>query len=606
MELLFDFINHRNADLRLISEQTLDSILRHLMSELSSSRVVVVLMCEIKRNGAARSLTAAISRLAHVVKHIKPNRAGAIGVHLIVALLSIARRPEEAVQSALEKNLPSIFAVLGHELPSQRCDGAIALYELALENLELSGTANRAAAIIICQLSSFLPNILRKAFKQFSKNLALADDQNGKVGLVGTLNSLRLLWPIIMAHKTELDIDAIHNMIRDTLRCVYSNRSEVVVASLELLERLLFYIPQLQVSAFFPQLVTTPHGALLEDDIKSQLTIVSSSAYAASQLSSLRASPVDSVFDAPSPLTFGDCTSENDRPLELSPDTENADSEPRTGSSCAEDEEILDPLRHNDVFDELDVETRSLEAATASEASSCHMDGTAIPISLPPDISNASFITYTAVLLARRFLLADQCLRLIPDREARVSHKILAMNCLSSLALYLPNFFDIPLRPPGGLGVQCLRDIELFLCHDDDQLKAATITTIVAATQASSRSRSAPSTDSPWLFMKCVLECVRSRRAQSSRALLSALKTAGRVVYQSNLTDRICEFACENYRDNYFLLRVAVVEYLASIDWCVAESSSRCLPDDVINVYLRLLADEDPRVRKAAADNLPL
>lgn len=48
-----------------------------------------------------------------------------------------------------------------------------ALYEVALENLELSGTANRAAAVIICQLSSFLPNIFCKAFKQFSSELFL-------------------------------------------------------------------------------------------------------------------------------------------------------------------------------------------------------------------------------------------------------------------------------------------------------------------------------------------------------------------------------------------------------------------------------------------------
>uniref|UniRef100_F1KPL8 Huntingtin n=1 Tax=Ascaris suum TaxID=6253 RepID=F1KPL8_ASCSU len=603
--LLFDFINDRNADLRLISEQTLDSILRHFVSELSSSRVVVVLMSEIKRNGAARSLTAAVSRLAHVVRHVKPSRAGAIGVHLVSALVSIARRPEETVQSAIEKHLPPIFAVLGPELSSQRCDGALALYEVALENLELSGTANRAAAVIICQLSSFLPNIFCKAFKQFSKNLAQADDDNGKASLVGTLNSLRLLWPIIMGRRSELDIDAVHNIFRDMLRCVYSSRSEVVVASLELLERVLAFIPQLQLSTFFPQLATAPYGVLLEDDQKSQLT-TATSACAASQLSSLRASPVDSIFDAPSPLTFNDCTSLSDRPLERSPDTDNTDSEPRTDSSCAENEEILDPLRHHDIFDEVNVEHGSAEAALTSDASSVHSGGTSIPIRLPAHISSASFVTYTSVLLARRFLLADQCLRLIPDRDARVSHKILAMNCLSLLAAHLPDFFDIPLRPPGGLGVQCLRDIELFLCHEDDQLKAATVTTIIAATQACSRVRSSLPKESHCLFKKCVLECMRARRAQCSRSLLSALKTAGRVVYRSGLTDQICEFACENYHDNYFLLRVAVAEYLASIDWCVAGSSSPCLPDEVIAVYLHLLADEDPRVRKAAADNLPI
>lgn len=42
--------------------------------------MVVVLMSEIKRNGAARSLTAAVSRLAHVVRHVKPSRAGFVAI----------------------------------------------------------------------------------------------------------------------------------------------------------------------------------------------------------------------------------------------------------------------------------------------------------------------------------------------------------------------------------------------------------------------------------------------------------------------------------------------------------------------------------------------
>lgn len=60
-----------------------------------------------------------------------------------------------------------------------------------------------------------------------------------------------------------------------------------------------------------------------------------------------------------------------------------------------------------------------------------------------------SFLTYTAVLLAKRFLLNGQCLKLLADRDVRVSHKLLAMSCLSHLALYLPKFLDIPLQAKG-------------------------------------------------------------------------------------------------------------------------------------------------------------
>lgn len=58
----------------------------------------------------------------------------------------------------------------------------------------------------------------------------------------------------------------------------------------------------------------------------------------------------------------------------------------RTDSSCAENEEILDPLRHHDIFDEVNVEHGSAEAALTSDASSMHSGGTSIPIRLPAHI----------------------------------------------------------------------------------------------------------------------------------------------------------------------------------------------------------------------------
>lgn len=64
-------------------------------------------------------------------------------------------------------------------------------------------------------------------------------------------------------------------------------------------------------------------------------------------------------------------------------------------------------------------------------------------------IAFGPFLTYTAVLLAKRFLLSGQCFKLLSDSEVRVSHKILAMSCLGNLALYLPKFADITLQPKG-------------------------------------------------------------------------------------------------------------------------------------------------------------
>lgn len=47
------------------------------------------------------------------------------------------------------------------------------------------------------------------------------------------------------------------------------------------------------------------------------------------------------------------------------------------------------------------------------------------------------------------------------------------------------------------------------------------------------------------------------QRAHCSRSLLVALKSASKLVYQTGVVYDVVKFACENYRDNYFLLRVS-------------------------------------------------
>lgn len=60
-------------------------------------------------------------------------------------------------------------------------------------------------------------------------------------------------------------------------------------------------------------------------------------------------------------------------------------------------------------------------------------------------------------------------------------------------------------------------------------------------------------------FASFVYDVIRIRRAQCSRSLLIALKSAKKLVYQTGIVYDVAKFACENYRDNYFLLRVNIL-----------------------------------------------
>uniref|UniRef100_A0A915Q0U5 Non-specific serine/threonine protein kinase n=1 Tax=Setaria digitata TaxID=48799 RepID=A0A915Q0U5_9BILA len=601
MKVLFDYMNHRNSDLRMLSEQTMDSVLRHFVIDMNTSRVVVILMSEIKRNGPSRSLVFALSRLRDVLKHVKLNRSRAIGMHLVSSLSKILIRPEEVVQTALERYLPPIFAFIGSDFETQRSDNVMKLYETALSNLELPGVTNRAAAVVISQLATYVEDIRRKAFLYFLKVLSEASEERNRNLLVGTLNSLRLLWSVYLVRNSQYELESLRSIIRDSLRCLFSSHCEIVVASLEFLEKVVSsQLSVLDVESFYPQQSST-----FKSSVKQDITVPTSlpSSDATSCMSPLRASPVNFLFGGISygAINLADNNLQSSFNLSLTAGSSGIKVQNETSSEGAMD--VIDPLRHLEISSDLTKYSSSSEESTPEFTL---ISSTTIPEQLPVDISFDSFLTYTAVLLAKRFLLSGQCFKLLTDNEVRVSHKILAMSCLGNLALYLPGFVDISVQPKGGLGVQKLKDLQLYLNHEDDQLKAAVITVFINAEKCRFQTLGGQFHELRCSFTSFVYDAIRIRRAHCSRSLLIALQSAKKLVYQTGLIHDIATFACENYRDNYFLLRIAVVEYLASIEWAFATSPVSHLPDEIFDVYMDLLADDDQRVRNAAAKHLSL
>ncbi|VDN91041.1 unnamed protein product [Brugia pahangi] len=599
VEVLFEYISHRNSDLRMLSEQTMDSVLRHLVIDMNTSRVIVLLMSEIKRNGTSRSLVFALSRLLDALKYVKVNRSRAIGMHLVSALPKILIRSEEIVQHALERYLPPVFVFLGPDFETQPNDIVSKLYEAALSNLELPGVANRAATVIISQLATYVGVIRRKVFLHFLKVLSKASEQQNRNLLVGTLNSLRLLWSVYLLRSSEYELESLRSVIRGSLRCLFSPQNEIVVASLEFLEKVVSSpLAALDVESFYPQRSNT-----LNSDVEKQNIAVPTSlpSYATSCMSSLRASPINFPFGN-LPSEVADVADSSVQPsFNFSLRTGFSSVKMQNESNSESGMDIIDPLRHLEISGDL---TECSSEESFPEFTS--VSSIPIPEYLPIDISFDSFLAYTAVLLAKRFLLSGQCFKLLADSEVRVSHKILAMSCLSSLALYLPQFADITLHPKGGLGAQTLRDLQLYLNHEDDQLKAAAITVFVNAEKCRFRALGQQFHEFSCSFTSFVYDAIRVRRAHCSRALLIALKSAKELVYQTGIVYDVAKFACENYQDNYFLLRIAVVEYLASIEWAFASSSCKHLPDEIFEIYMHLLADDDQRVRNAAAKHLSL
>ena len=73
----------------------------------------VELYKEIKRNGSARCVRAAVSRFSGLARHIRPAKCRPYLVNLLPCLEALASRSEEAIHETLALSFPSLFAVLG-------------------------------------------------------------------------------------------------------------------------------------------------------------------------------------------------------------------------------------------------------------------------------------------------------------------------------------------------------------------------------------------------------------------------------------------------------------------------------------------------------------
>ena len=79
-------------------------------------RLQVELYKEIKRNGGARSLRAALSRFAEMARLIRPLKCRPYIVNLLPCLQRIAQRTEESVQETLgEWGLPNWAGYMHHD-----------------------------------------------------------------------------------------------------------------------------------------------------------------------------------------------------------------------------------------------------------------------------------------------------------------------------------------------------------------------------------------------------------------------------------------------------------------------------------------------------------
>lgn len=112
MEMLLQLINDEESDVRMIADECLNRLIK-AMSDENIGKILLELHKEIKKNGAARSLRAALTRFGKLCHLIRPHKGKAYITNLVPSLVKITEREEEMVHETLGITLPKIMDALG-------------------------------------------------------------------------------------------------------------------------------------------------------------------------------------------------------------------------------------------------------------------------------------------------------------------------------------------------------------------------------------------------------------------------------------------------------------------------------------------------------------
>lgn len=122
---------------------------------------MAALLNELSRSGSARGFAAALTMLGVALKQAaREHRLGVYAMHFLHALREALKRPEQAVQLAIENASADIIRFFKSDYTDQHMPYINRLMLQCLENLTLTGAANRASSTILAALAENVPGMM--------------------------------------------------------------------------------------------------------------------------------------------------------------------------------------------------------------------------------------------------------------------------------------------------------------------------------------------------------------------------------------------------------------------------------------------------------------
>ncbi|XP_054721499.1 huntingtin-like [Uloborus diversus] len=671
-----------NSDVRLMADECLNRTIKTLLDS-HFGRLLVELFKEIKKDGPARSLRAALSRFGDICHLMRPQKCRPYTVNLVPALAKICqRKEEESVQETLAIVMTKVMPVLGQFTSDKEIK---MLLKAFLPNLTVSSAIVRRSAATsltcICQYSRRPSSFYSWMLSALFELILPAQDERPVCVILGVLLCLRHLVPHFSAAMCSNSFKGNVNLIQSeedrgvtkeqilkvyeiTLHFAQHPDHNVTTATLETLYQLLKNAPKVLQSVLVSSSGITKSLIYVSDMPKLSRAMSESQSSVMQSSLSVDESALEDDHDiyipenkVAAPLSGDEdaksnCDSNIDRSLSLDGDFEDLPDHSRLKFKQMYDETLLIskpsganlygtpkriPCLKKGASDENMVDTddefwdRNSPAPSPGPLSKIEFKigniGSFTDVDVP--------LKYCCRLLCSSFLLVGTHGSLMPDKNARVSVKSLALGCLSNIFLLYPSAFFWTVKQvqeeAENTDAQRIWDVTLYAMHADPHIRgqaAVMIGNLLANALKEcggwwskwiSDYKKIGAPDFPTLLTR-LTSVVQDDSSVASKLGLVGLKQCLTLIFNSK--DAVESFhileTLLNVKDNsYWLSKVELAEVLSRIPFKVVNflESKRTVGKSILrnisyqdkvlsDVLIPLLGDEDFRVRQASASAL--
>ncbi|CAG5929093.1 unnamed protein product [Menidia menidia] len=286
MEMFLLCSDDSESDVRMVADECLNKIIKALMDS-NLPRLQLELYKEIKKNGASRSLRAALWRFAELAHLIRPQKCRPYLVNLLPCLTRIAKRQEESVQETLAAAIPKMMSALGHFAN----DGEVkVLLRSFVANLKSSSPTIRrtaaSSAVSVCQHSRRTSFFYTWLLNVLLGLLVPVDEEHPSHLILGVLLTLRYLMPLLQQHVSSSSLKGSFGLMRKeadvqptpeqllqvyelTLHYTQHWDHNVVTAALELLQQI-FRTPPPELLHMLITAGSIAHASVFRQDAESR------------------------------------------------------------------------------------------------------------------------------------------------------------------------------------------------------------------------------------------------------------------------------------------------------------------------------------------------